>query len=155
MGYRVGTQSLYSPDVSTIYVPVFKSEGLRAGTAERLTEAVVKRIEAKSHYKVIARPTADSTLLGEITRERKGMALQSPQGDPRQYTLGLSVKVNWVDRRQRQIRQFDEIPWRRTADTVNSSTLMVPEFGHSQATSEQVMIDRIADQIVGMMEVPW
>jgi hypothetical protein len=32
---------------------------------------------------------------------------------------------------------------------------MVAEFGHSVLTSEQRQIDRIAAQIVGMMESPW
>jgi hypothetical protein len=32
---------------------------------------------------------------------------------------------------------------------------MVAEVGHSLLTSEQNQIDRLADQIVGMMEIPW
>ncbi|HBT78445.1 MAG TPA: hypothetical protein DEB39_16310 [Planctomycetaceae bacterium] len=155
MGYRVGTKTLFSQDIETVYVPIFKAEAGRQHMAERLSEAVIKRIEAKSHYKVVARPNADSTLEGEIITEKTSIALTSPTNDPRQKALRLYVQIRWVDRRQREIRQFDDIPWRDDVGTVIAETNMIPEFGHSQVTAEQTLINDIADKIVGMMEVPW
>jgi hypothetical protein len=35
------------------------------------------------------------------------------------------------------------------------SEYLVPEFGQSELTAEQAEIDKIADQIVNMMELPW
>ena len=154
-GYRVGTTSLYSQDVTTVYVPIFKSESFRQGIAERLTEAVIKRIEMKSNYKVIGRPTADSTLIGELVEERNAIMLESRDGDPRQKLHEFTVRIQWVDRRQRNIRQFDAISWNDAGAEITTDTIVIPEFGHSQATAEQTTIDRIADRIVGMMEVPW
>ncbi len=155
MGYRVGTHTLFSKDVETVYVPIFRAEGARRQTAERLTEAVIKRIEAKSRYKVIARPTADSTLEGMIVTQRSGVSLYNEQNLPRQKEVSLVVKVKWTDRRRKDLRQFDEIPWYEAAGSVNNEVSMVPEYGHSQATAEQAVIDAIADKIVGMMETPW
>ena len=44
-GLHVGQQSLYRPEIRTIYVSVFESESFRPNLGERLTEAVVKEIE--------------------------------------------------------------------------------------------------------------
>ena len=155
MGYRVGAQTLFSPDIATVYVPVFKSDSLRAGMAERLTEAVIKRIEERSNFKVVHRPTADSTLIGHIQMEKQSIILSGDIGDPRQKEQHMEVKVEWIDRRQKQLRQFDAIPWSDNTATIQANSIMTPEFGHSQTTTEQQTIDKIADQIVGMMELPW
>ena len=60
--YHVGTQSLYAPDVATVYVPMIESGSYRRDLGERLTEAVVKEIELKTPYKVVGTPAADSIL---------------------------------------------------------------------------------------------
>ena len=69
-GLHVGQQSLYRPELRTIYVPVFESESFRPNLGERLTEAVVKEIELKTPYKVVATPNADSVLRGRIVVEK-------------------------------------------------------------------------------------
>ena len=70
-GLHVGQQSLYRPEIATIYVPVFESESYRPNLGERLTEAVVKEIELKTPYKVVQTPNADSVLRGRIVMETK------------------------------------------------------------------------------------
>jgi hypothetical protein len=154
-GYRVGTSSLYSQDIATVYVPIFKSDSFREGIAERLTEAVVKRIEMKTSYKVVSRPNADSTLSGELVAENNSIFLSNREGDPREKIYTFAVKIQWVDRRQNKLREFDSIAWNDASAEIGTETVAIPEFGHSQATIEQAAIDRIADRIVGMMEVPW
>ncbi|HEV3004430.1 MAG TPA: hypothetical protein VGX78_08200, partial [Pirellulales bacterium] len=61
-GYRVGARSLYPPDIQTIYVPIIDSKSYRRFLGERLTEAVVKRIEEVTPFKVVHTPDADSVL---------------------------------------------------------------------------------------------
>ena len=76
-GYQVGTSSLYSSHVRTVYVPMFQSASYRRNLGERLTEAVMKEIEAKTPYKVVGTPNADSTLTGRITNETKRTVVQN------------------------------------------------------------------------------
>lgn len=154
-GYKIGAQTLFAPDIKTVYVPVFKSDLIRPDVAERLTEAVCKRIEARSPYKVVGRPTADSVLVGRITRKSQSVSLYNSYSDPRQKTMTLAVEITWKDRRDRDLRQFDAIPWKDGSGTAMATTRMVAEFGHSELTAEQQLIENIADQIVGMMETPW
>ena len=155
LGYHVGTKSLFGQDIKTVYIPVFESDIERPGVAERLTEAVCKRIEAKSPYKVVGRPDADSVLTGKIASEKRGMGLSNRFGDIRQQQGTLSVFITWKDRRNQELRQFEAIPWNESSASVHATNYFLPEYGQSVATSEMEQIDRIADQIVGMMEIPW
>ena len=155
LGYHVGTKSLFGQDLKTVYVPIFESDLDRHGVAERLTEAVCKRIEARSPYKVVGRPDADSVLTGKISSETKTATLFNRFNDVRQRQGTLSVIITWKDRRNNELRQFEAIPWNENSAIVKTTSYLVPEYGQSVATAEMEQIDRIADQIVGMMEIPW
>ncbi len=155
LGYQVGARSLFGQDVRTVYVPVFASDDSRRDLAERLTEAVCKRIEARSSYKVIGRTTADSTLEGRIVSRKQNATLIDGWSDPRQKTGMMAVEVKWTDRRSRDLTHSETIPWNDGSGNISANGTMIAEFGHSELTMEQEIIDKTADQIVGMMELPW
>ncbi|MGL4944390.1 MAG: LPS assembly lipoprotein LptE [Thermoguttaceae bacterium] len=156
-GYSVGGKSLFSRDVATVYVPIVESDSYRRGLAERLTEAIIKRIESKSIYKVVQRPAAaDSTLRCRLISDRQGLSLVNDYDDPRQKTETMTVEVSWTDRRDREMNHLaGDIEWNTATGKVQAETFLVPEMGSSQATAEHEAINRLADQIVGMMETPW
>ena len=155
LGYQVGSPPLFGPDIRTVYVPMVESDPTRRHLAERLTEAISKRIEERSPYKVVGRPTADSVLECRIAGKNQYVSLVDSFNDPRQKSGELTLEVRWRDRRSQDLRQFEPLPWNEGAGRVTASDSMVAEFGHSLLTSEQNQIDRLADQIVGMMEIPW
>ena len=155
LGYQVGSSSLFGQDVQTVYVPIVEADPTRRHLAERLTEAISKQIEARSPYKVVGRPSADSVLECRIVKKNQQVSLVDPFNDPRQMTGDLVVQVRWRDRRSQDLRQFDVPVWNERATQITASDSMVAEFGHSLLISEQRQIDRIAAQIVGMMESPW
>jgi hypothetical protein len=132
-----------------------EADPTRRHLAERLTEAICKRIEERSPYKVVGRPTADSILECRIVSKSQHVSLVDRYNDPRQKSGQLTLEVRWRDRRSQDLRQFESLPWNERAGRVTANDLMVAEFGHSLLTSEQNQIDRLADQIVGMMELPW
>jgi len=154
-GYQVGTSSLYSPHVRTVYVPMFQSASYRRNLGERLTEAVMKEIEAKTPYKVVGTPNADSTLTGRITKETKRTVVQNWYGDPREIDVDLQVRVAWTDRRGSPIRESQSIPLSPEFVAVSADAPLFPELGQSVATAQQQAIQRVAEQIVTMMEAPW
>jgi hypothetical protein len=155
IGYQVGAKSLFGQDVQTVYVPVFHSDDSRHDVAERLTEAVCKRIEARTTYKVVSRPTADSVLEGKIVSENKSVLFSNNYGDPREIIGYLNVQVQWKDRRDRDLRHFDAIPWNDGSGRASGTEFLAPEYGQSELTMEQRQIETVADQIVSMMETPW
>lgn len=154
-GYRVGTRSLYPPDVRTVYVPIFESDSYRRNLGERLTEAVQKEIEERTPYKVVGTPDADSVLSGRLVTDTKGITVVSPTDEGRQLMLNYTVQVNWIDRRGEMLRPPDSVPVPEELTLVTQSTSFVPEVGQSMATAQQEIIKRLARQIVALMEAPW
>jgi hypothetical protein len=69
--YRVGTGSLYRPDIRTVHVPMVESDSFRRNIGEQLTEAIVKEIELKTPYKVVGSDRADSVLNARIVTDLK------------------------------------------------------------------------------------
>ena len=155
IGYQVGSHSLFGQDVRTVYVPMVEGDPTQRHLAERLTEAISKQIEMRSPYKVVGRPSADSILECRIVAMSQRVTLVDSFNDPRQKTGDLVLQVRWRDRHSQDLRQFDVPVWGEKEAQITASDSMVAEFGHSLLTSEQRQIDRIATQIVGMMESPW
>ena len=97
--YVVGTQTLYPPDIKTVYVQMFDSSSFRRGLGERLTEAIVKEIESRTPYKVVNSPDADSVLTGRIVNDNKGVLVNAPTAEPRYLLNNMRVELSWVDRK--------------------------------------------------------
>jgi hypothetical protein len=155
VGYQVGNWTLYPNHIRTVYVPIFESSSFRRNLGERLTEAVIKEIEAKTPYKVVGTPNADSVLAGRIVGEGKRVVVENRFDEPRKEEVDLHVQVRWVDHRGSVIRQMDAIPLPPEFSMVGATAVVVPEVGQSIATAHQQAIQRLAEQIVGMMETPW
>jgi len=153
--YHVGNASLYPPHIRTVYVPIFESDSYRRNLGERLTEAVTKEIEAKTPYKVMGTPNADSVLTGRIVSETKRVLIEDPFDDPREVEVGLQVQVRWIDRRGDSVRSMEPVPLPSELALVGASASLVPEVGQSIAVAHQQAVQRLAEQIVGMMEAPW
>ncbi|GAB6166751.1 hypothetical protein JCM19992_27510 [Thermostilla marina] len=155
-GYHVGTATLFRDDIQTVYVPVFQSMSFRRGLGEQLTEAVQKAIETQTPYKVVGNPAqADSILSGRIVGESKRVLAENPYDDPRESLINLVVEVRWTDTRGQPLGDTIAVPLPPELETVAAESAFVPEVGQSTATAQLTAIERVADQIVGMMELPW
>jgi hypothetical protein len=153
--YQLGNQSLYPPEIHTVYVPVFQSRSFRRGLGEWLTEAVVKEIEKRTPYKVVGDPTADSVLTGRLVYESKRVLVPDLTGDAREIQVEMRVEVSWVDRKGQLLRETASIPLPSEIADVTGTSPVVPEVGQSVVTGQQEAIERLARQIVGLMEKPW
>jgi hypothetical protein len=154
-GYQVGAESLYAPDVATVFVPIIESESFRRDLGERLTEAVVKEIELKTPYKVIGTPDADSVLHARLLEDRRRTLAESAFDDPRVSETELRAEVTWVNRRRVPIAPPQSIPLPVELVTLNQTATLIPEAGQSVAAAQQQAIERLAQQIVSTMEAPW
>ena len=98
--YRFGNNTLYAPNVRTVYVPVFQCDSFRTTPAidigERLTEAVCKEIEKRTPFKVVgAEGGADSVLTGRVVADTKRMVVESPTDQSRMVELNYQALVTW------------------------------------------------------------
>jgi hypothetical protein len=153
--YQIGHATLFRPDLRTVHVPVFESDSVRRSLGERLTEAVVKEIEARTPYKVVGMSDADSTLSGRIVSETKRAIAENRNDDVRGIETELSVEVRWLSRRGEILMQRSSIPLGSLATLVSEDSRFFPEAGQSLALAQQDAIDKLAREIVGQMEVWW
>jgi hypothetical protein len=151
--YRIGNNTLFAPDVRTVYVPMFESDSFRRHVGEKLTEAVCKRIETDTPFKVV-RGGADSVLSGRIVKDSKRTIVENRFDDARDTEYNLQVVVTWANRRGEVLGEQTVAVPSQLVD-VGARADIVPEFGHSVASQQQKSIDRLARQIVGLMEAPW
>ena len=121
----------------------FKSNALRPDLGEWLTEAVVKEIEARTPYKVVSSPLADSVLTGSIRHgDRKQVRAETVDDEPRNLVYQSAVHITWIDNCGRIMVQ----------SIVTLGANFVPEAGQSITTAEQAAIRKLAQQIVDQME---
>ena len=155
-GYQIGTDSLYNTEIKTVHVPIFQSDSYRQNMGDRLTEAVIRRIEQRTPYKVVHRRNgADSILSGRLTNELQSVSIVDDYAGTRQKKVELTVYVQWKDSRGNMVRTLSPIAWSDVPIDITTSSDMVAEMGHSYATASQDAIDKMADQIVDMMQMPW
>lgn len=154
-GYQVGYNSLYRPDIRTVHVPVFESESLRPQLGERLTEAVIREIQLRTPYQVVHTPDADSVLAGRIVRATKRVVAENRNDDARDIATEFAVEVRWTSRRGQLLMQQTGIPVPELVVDATSSSEFFPETGQSLATAQQRVIERLARDIVGQMEIWW
>jgi hypothetical protein len=154
--YRLGNATLYAPDVTTVYVPMIESESFRRDLGERLTEAVINEIEAKTPFKVVGTPDADSVLAARIVNDRKHVTVENQNDDPRAIELNLTAEVSWYNRRRQPLcpPTAVAVPPELFLPMTQTAALL-PEAGQSVAGQQQVAIERLAQQIVATMEEPW
>ena len=153
--YRFGSETLYAPDVTTVYVPMIESDSFRRDLGERLTEAVIKEIELKTPYKVVGTPDADSILAARLMGERKLLEFENQNDDPRALEYALTAQVTWLNRRRQPLAPMSSIPLPADFVAITQTATMLPEPGQSDASAQQQAIQRLAEQIVATMEEPW
>jgi hypothetical protein len=147
-GYHMGNQFLYRNDIRSVHVAIFETDSYRRFLGQRLTEAVVKQIESQTPLTISDPRLADSFVRGRVLRDTKRVLSETRDDDPRALQYGWQLEVTWVDRAgvplmQRQLLRIDE------------DVDFIPEGGQSLATAELEMVERMARQIVGQMELAW
>ena len=154
-GYQIGQRALYRPDIRTVHVPIALSESFRRNLGERLTEAVVKEIELKTPYKVVDADSADSVLSLRLVSDSKRVLANNRFSEPRDIENDYFIQVSWVDRRGDLIITPNGIPAAPLLLNIGQAVNFVPEGGQSLATAQQEAIQRLAQQVVGQMELAW
>ncbi|TWU28517.1 LPS assembly lipoprotein LptE [Bythopirellula polymerisocia] len=153
--YRMGAESLYAPDVQTVYVPMIESDSFRRDLGERLTEAVVKEIELKSPFKVVGTPDADSILAVRLVSDTKRVTVENRNDDPRALEINMLAEITWINRRREPLRLPSTVPLPPELLPINQTATQITAAGQSTASTSQQAIERLAQQIVSTMEEGW
>jgi len=163
----------YDTNIHTVYVPIFKNNTFRRGLEFELTRAVIREIEAKTPYKVVSDASrADTELTGTIIFLTKTVINRTQLNEVREAQTILAAEISW-----RNLQTGEILTKPRPAPgapippppvvppgapppppptvLVQSIGGFIPEVGQSITTAEKENVDRLAIQIVSMMEMPW
>jgi Lipopolysaccharide-assembly len=154
-GYQLGQRSLYRPDIRTVHVPMIQSDSYRRYLGERLTEAVVKEVELRTPYKVVDSASADSVLSIRLVSDAKRVLANNRFSEPRDIETDFFVQTTWIDRRGDLIMTHEDVPAAPLLVNLGQQANFVPEGGQSLVTAQQEAIQKLAQQIVGQMELAW
>ena len=146
------TASLYPEDVSTVAVPIWKrgSAVYRRDLERRLTEALIKRIELDTPYKVTDKSKADTLLEGTITAVgQRVMSFDPEEGRPRDVEMTILVDFTWTNLRTGEIL-VNKQKFRASGVYYPTSPLDEDSF-----LGAEDAINQMARRIVEHMEKPW
>ena len=92
-------ESLYPQNVSTVYVKMFDNRSFFRGVEYELTDALAKRVETDTPYKVVSSvDRADTVLSGYITDiEETTLTVERETGRALEKEVMLNAKVSWKD----------------------------------------------------------
>ncbi len=147
-GYTI--RAPFDKSVKTVFVPVFRTQSYRRDLNVNLCEMVQKEIKQRSPYKVVGRPEgADSVLEGTINLADKNTVVENPFNLPRELTASVTVLVKWTHNPPTEAEKS------RPPTIVSETINFVPEVGETTLTAYYRVNQRLAAQIVDMMEKPW
>ena len=147
-GYHLGNQYLYRSDIRSVHIQMFESDSHRKFLGQRLTEAITKKVIDATPLTVTEPAIANSVITGRLLRETKTVTGETITDEVRSLDVANRVEFTWVDRAGTPLMP-------RQTVRLDFDAELIPEGGQSQATTEQEIIDRIAREVVGQMEMPW
>jgi hypothetical protein len=141
-GYRM--QRPFREDVQTVYVPIFQSREFRRGLEFQLTEALKKRIEQDTPYRLAHRDQADTELIGEILEVRQAVLGNDFRTDlPRELSMLVVVRYHWKDLRSGEVLVERELAPMRVD--------YIPPVGEDFFEASQESLEDLAERIVESM----
>jgi hypothetical protein len=147
-GYSV--RAPFDKSVKTVFVPIFKTQSFRRDVNTNLCELIQKEIMQRTPYKVVGRPEeADTILEGTINFADKNIVVENPFNLPRELNATIAVSVKWTHNPPTEVEKT------RAATVVSETVNFVPEIGETTLTAFYRVNQRLATQIVDMMEQPW
>jgi hypothetical protein len=181
LGYT--TAPPFDENVKTVYVPVFKNIAIQTSGYRELevdlTKAVIDAINARTPMRVTSdRDSADSELLGTLVKIEKNVQNRNQQNQVREGEVILTMQIVWRDIRTGKVLSNrrpppgtndpaipfdptlpppDPVFVKEVGIPVQLRTVgrLLPELGESTATANQMATNKMAVQIVNMMEAPW
>ena len=148
-GCGYSTARPFPSGISTVHVEMLQSREFRRELEFELTEALIKRIEMDTPYRIADAEHADTIFSGEVLEVRQNvLGKQFTTGTPREQGSQVAIRYRWKDQRTGKI--LVERP--RFVHQVG----YIPAVGESFDKGVRVRgIDQMAERIVETMETDW
>lgn len=146
------TASLYRENIHTVAVPIWQrgQDVYRRGLEYQLTEAITKRIELDTPYKVVPKSRADSVLEGRISSiDQRVMSFDPNTGQARDIEIRMSVDFTWVD-----LRTGEVLVDQKNVHASGVYYFPAP-FSEDFFEGSSEAVNQMAERVVESMEKPW
>lgn len=142
-------ESLFPEEVSSVYVEMFDNRSFRRGVEYELTDALAKRIEAETPYKVISsRDRADTIISGQIlSADESWLSTERQTGRAMEKEVELRAVVNWKNLKTGELL----ISNRRVSASASYSEWQQQGFRYGSTLAA----NNLAQRIVELMEKEW
>lgn len=137
----IRTSNSRNDRIRTVAVDVFESKEFRRGLELQLTEALAKRIEQETPFKLAKKERADTLLTGVIKEVRQStIGRDFKTVRPRETTCTVILSFQWKDLRTGEVL-VDRPTYVQTVDYIRP---LGEDFYHA---SERAM-DRVSERII-------
>ncbi len=139
---------MYPEEVTSVYVEMFDAGGFRRGHEFALTEAVCKRIESQTPYKIISdRAQADSILSGTVTTTSGVLAGERYTGGALEREAAVQVRVTWKNLKTGRLMLDNQ--------SVFASASYSEQMDQTFDYAANAAVGKAAQRVVELMERPW
>lgn len=139
---------LYPDDISSVYVKMFDTGGFRRGHEYDFTDALCKRIESETPYKIVSdRNRADTMISGSVSLGQGVLATDRYEGSPLELETYAEATITWKNLRTGDILVDGE--------KVIASASYAPKLGQDLNEASKVAMNRVAERVVELMEIGW
>ncbi len=146
-GYK--SQGLYPQDIKSVYVEMFDNKTFRRDLEYDLTDAVAKRIEAETPYRIVSdRSRADTVLSGSIVGLNNSvLTIERNIGRPLEEQAEVTAQFSW-----KNLKTGDYLLENSTATaTASYSEFQQQSFDYASKTAA----NKLAERIVEKMQAEW
>jgi hypothetical protein len=142
-------ESLFPKEVGSVYVEMFDNRSLWRGVEYTLTDALAKRIEAETPYKIISsRDRADSVISGQIVSiSQFWVSTERESGRALEKEVELQATVNWKNLKTGELLINNQ----SVSASANYSGWQKQDFLYAS----NLAANNLARRIVELMEKEW
>jgi len=142
-------ESLFPEEVNSVYVEMFDSRSFRRGVEYELSDALAKRIEAETPYKIVSdRNRADTVISGQILSiSESWLSSEREVGRALEKELELRAVVNWKNLKTGELL----IDNQSVSASASFSEWQNQGFGYASTFAA----NNLARRIVELMEKQW
>jgi hypothetical protein len=141
--------SIYPENVKTVCVKMFNNQTFRRGVEYELTDALAKRIEADTPYKIVtSQDYADSIISGRIIFIGEfALTIERQTGHVLEKEVEISAVVNWKNLKTGELL----IDNRTVSSSASYSEYQQQDFKYGSSLAA----NNLAQNIVELMEKNW
>lgn len=142
-------ESLFPRDVSTVCLKMFDNQSFRRGVEYELSDALAKRIELETPYKIVSDPDlADTVISGQITSiGEAALSTDRDIGVVLEKELEVQAAVTWKNLKTGELL-IDHV---QVSASASYSEFQMQDFKYASS----VAANNLARKIVELMERNW